>query len=214
MYSPYGIVYGFIADVMSDIALVPLSAHATPGAGIEEIFDSFADPDKNLACAKSWERLPRLAAEREHFEHSTEWACQIFDRLTRALGHRAAAPAALNASSLADAKLYAQTESEPAAGVTVPADAVVADEHCFTSDLGRAAATSITEWPRSQMLIDRNEGRFLASAERDGKWFAVSKVILTICTAHGRNAVIRGVPAEVVEVLRLTCPGLAEQAQL
>jgi hypothetical protein len=212
VYSPYGIVYGFIADVMSDIALVPLSSHATSGAGIEEILDSFADPESNLARAKAWERLPRLVAEREHFEHSMEWACQIFDRLTRALDHRAEAPTALNASPVADAKLYVQTAFDPRVGVTGPADAVVADEHCFTSDLGRAASSSITAWPRSQMLSDRNEGRFLASVERDGKWYAVSKVILTVCTSHGRNAVIHGVPAGVVEVLRLTCPGLVEQA--
>jgi hypothetical protein len=77
-----------------------------------------------------------------------------------------------------------------------------------TSDLTRAFSTAATGFPRSQILRDRNEARFLASAEADGTWFAVSKVVLTACLSQGKNALITHVPEPVVEVLRLTCPGL------
>ena len=78
------------------------------------------------------------------------------------------------------------------------------------SDLKRALATGSTAFPRSQILSDRKEGRFLASVESGGKWFAVSKVLLTACVCQGQDAVITDVPASVVEVLRLTCQELLE----
>jgi hypothetical protein len=55
---------------------------------------------------------------------------------------------------------------------------------------------------------DRNEARFLASAETGGKWFGVSKIVLTVCTGQGHDALITDVPPPVVDVLRLTCPEL------
>ena len=83
-----------------------------------------------------------------------------------------------------------------------------AQEHVVTSDIQRALETGATAFPKSHLLADRQEGRYLASVEQDGKWFAVSKVVLTACLARGRDAVIAGVPASLVDRLRLTCPGL------
>ena len=90
----------------------------------------------------------------------------------------------------------------------LPDGIVAAQEHCLTSDLKRAVSTGATAFPKSQIVNDRNEGRFLASAETDGKWFGVSKIILTVCTSRGKDALITDVPAPVLDVLRLTCPGL------
>jgi len=78
----------------------------------------------------------------------------------------------------------------------------------LTSDLERALSSGATAFPKSQIVSDRNEGRFLASAEADGKWFGVSKIVLTVCTSRGKDALITDVPAAVLDVLRLTCPGL------
>ena len=97
-------------------------------------------------------------------------------------------------------------QSSPA--VAIPEGAVCAQEHCVTSDLQRALATGATAFPKSQILLDRKEGRFLASVEVDGKWFGVSKVLLTACTSKGKHALITDVPEPVIEVLRLTCPDL------
>jgi hypothetical protein len=56
--------------------------------------------------------------------------------------------------------------------------------------------------------MDRNEGRFLASAEVDGKWFGISKAVLTERIAQGHDVVLRNVPQTVIEILRLTCEGI------
>jgi len=58
------------------------------------------------------------------------------------------------------------------------------------------------------MLSDRREGRFLASCETDGNWFAISKILLTALTSQGRDALITGSPPAAIDILRLTCPGL------
>jgi hypothetical protein len=58
------------------------------------------------------------------------------------------------------------------------------------------------------MALDRAEARFLASAEIDGQWFGVSKLLLTMLLAQGRDAVLTDIPAPLVEMLRLVCGGL------
>jgi hypothetical protein len=66
----------------------------------------------------------------------------------------------------------------------------------------------MTGVPRKHLLADRNEGRFLASVECEGKWFGISKVILSVITSQGQDALVTDVPAAAIEVLRLTCPEL------
>jgi hypothetical protein len=78
------------------------------------------------------------------------------------------------------------------------------------SDLKRALSTGSTAFPKSQILSDRKEGRFLASVESEGKWFAVSKVLLTTCLCQGKDALIADVPAAAIDVLRLSCRELVE----
>jgi hypothetical protein len=90
----------------------------------------------------------------------------------------------------------------------LPDGAVPAQEHCLSSDVNRALVEGATAFPKSQMLSDRNEGRFLASAEIDGKWFAVSKTIVTEVIGQGLDALIVDVPEPVIDVLRVTCPEL------
>ena len=79
---------------------------------------------------------------------------------------------------------------------------------CVSSDVKRALTNGTTAFPRSQILRDRNEGRFLASDETEGRWFGVSKTILTEVIAQGSDALIVDLPGRVVDVLRVTCPGL------
>jgi hypothetical protein len=96
---------------------------------------------------------------------------------------------------------------ESSAG-TLPDGIVSAQEHYVTSDLQRALASGATAFPKSQILLDRKEGRFLASADIGTKWFGVSKVLLTACLCQGKNALVTDVPDPVIELLRLTCPEL------
>jgi hypothetical protein len=211
-YSPLGIVYGFSADILSNMVLNTLcSPSSSSGAdlSLEDTFISRGRLEEKRAQAQEWQCLPKSEGERDAFEHSTEWAEQMFGRMLRALEARAARPTGPNASSCPQARLYVvprgvATDSLPE-GV-LPGGIVSAQEHCLTLDLTRARETGATALPKSRLSTDRAEGRFLASIDSDGAWFCVSKVPLTLFTSQGKDAVITDVPSAVIDVLRLVCP--------
>lgn len=213
-YSPFGISYGFAADMLSNMALETLLSRPASALSFEDMFASRGSRDvlhAKLARARAWSELPKREGERDHFYHSAEFATQTFARLLEALNARALRTSDVNASNHPDARLYVVAASESVEALpkgSVPDDIARAEDHCYTSNLNRALSGSMTAVRKEQMLIDRNEGRFLASAESGGEWFAISKVILTLFTSQGRDALISGVPSDVIEVLRLTCPGL------
>jgi hypothetical protein len=211
VYSPYGITYGFSADLLSNMAQSRLVSQPSFPLSLEDTFISRGSLEEKLARARGWEQLPTREGERKHFEHSAEWAAQTFEILIRGLEARALHKNEPNASDLPNGRLFVVPESdsvESLPGGFLPAGIVSAQEHCFTSDLTRGLSGGATIHPKSHMLTDRNEGRFLASAESDRKWFGISKIILTVLTSQGRDALMTDVPSSVIEVLRLTCPGL------
>ena len=187
-YSPLGLAYGFCADLLSNMALDTLLSRPSLGLTLEDFFASGGNLDNKRARVEGWPSV---------YSHS--WAAQMFDRTMSALGARARHQDRANASDVPDARLFIGS---------APEGTLLAQEHCLTSDLQLALATGATAFPRGQIVNDRNEGRFLASAESAGKWFGVSKVLLTLCTSQGRDALVTDVPPPVVETLRLTCPGL------
>lgn len=210
-YSPLGIVYGFCADLFSNMVLSTLRSPASSDLSLEDMFISSDRLEEKRARAFEWERLPTGEGERVPFEYSTEWAAQMYARLAGALEARASRPGEPNASRFPPSRLYvvprgAKVESDsPGAG---PPGVVPAQEHCLTSDSARARRTGATVLPPGKIAADRAEGRFLACAQCDGEWFGVSKVPLTLLTSRGESALLTDVPAEVIDVLRATCPGL------
>jgi hypothetical protein len=175
------------------------------------VFVAHGGGERQLARARGWQSLLVREGEREHFDHSPEWAAQVHARLLTALNARASRPAAPNASAVHDARLFVVSDGESAAvwpHPGPPAGIATAQEYCFTSDLQRAASDTVTVQPKSHMVNDRNEARFLASAESRGKWFGISKIILTMFTGQGKDVLVAGVPPEIVGILRLTCPDL------
>ena len=210
-YSPFGISYGFAADLLSNMAVDVLLSRPPSSLSFEDMFCSRGSLDAKLARARAWAELPKREGERDHFYHSAEFAEQNFARLMTALDARALRKTELNASNHPNARLYVLGESDLVEALpegALLAGITRADEHCYTSNLKRALSGTLTAVPANQILTDRNEGRFLASDETGGEWFAVSKVILTLFMSQGRNALISGVAPRVIEVLRLTCPGL------
>ena len=207
-YSPLGMAYGFCADLLANVALATLTAQPSARPSLEDMFVSRDDLDAKLARAQAWEKLAGPAGGREHVEYSADWARQVFAATMSALAARARHRDRSNASSIPDARVLVvprdrSLESLPPGFVS---DEVVrAQEHCVTSDVQRAFANGATAFPKGQILTDRNEGRLLASAEIDGKWFGVSKTVLTACTSRGHDALLTDVPVAALEVLRLTC---------
>ncbi len=210
-YSPFGIVYGFCADLLSNIVLNTLRSSTSADLSLEDMFMSKGRLDEKRRQANEWEGLPRGEGERAPFEHSTEWAGQVFARMTAALEARAARPVDADTSQVRKARLYVvprgvATDSLPD-GV-LPAGIPPAQEHCLTSDATRARISGATALPADRLVADRAEGRLLACVHSDGAWFGVSKVPLTLFLSQGKDALITDVPPGVIDVLRRACPEL------
>ena len=188
-YSPLGISYGFCADALWNVALSALMAQPASTLSLEDLFESRTHLDEKAARAHSWAQLPTRAGERKHFTHSADWAQQIFaDAIERLRQSAPAMPSRPPAASSC-------VRRHRLAGRQLPRlrrQRAGARRHVRHSVGARHGATA---FPKSHFLADRQEGRYLASVEQDGKWFAVSKVLLTACLAQGRDAVIAGVPA-------------------
>ncbi len=212
VYSPYGISYGFAADLLSNLALDKLISPSSSWADLtfEDTFASRNSLEAKLARAKALAALPKRPGEQDHFYHSAQFAEEIVARLIAGLEARAIRGLHGNASSDRDARIYVTAQAEPIArsSSAVPAGTVSANEYCFMSNPNRTSSEGKTPLPVAQILLDRNEGRYLASAECDGEWFAVSKFILTLFICQGADALLSGVPPKITELLLLTCPGL------
>ena len=205
-YSPFGIVYGFCADLFANMVLNTLRSGSSRGLSIEDLFNGRDALDEKRSLADEWERLPKRADEPKPFEHSKDWAVQTHARLAAALDARAARPAEPNASTFRKAYLYVVPDGTNVDAV--PPDVIPAQQHCLTADVTRARLTGATVVTADRMIADRSEGRFLASGDSEHGWFGVSKVPLTLCLSQGKDALIAGVPTAVVDVLRLTCAEL------
>jgi len=201
-YSPLGISYGFCADLLWNVALSALTTRSLSTLSLEDLFDSRTRLDEKAERADTWTHLPTRPGEREHFTHSPEWSQQVFAGVVQRLQGLG------SGNAVANTGLVICQDTADSSGDILPDSAVNAQEHVVTSDIQWALKTGATAFPRSHVLADRQEGRYLASVEQDGRWFALSKVVLTACLARGRNARITGVPPALAARLRLTCPGI------
>jgi hypothetical protein len=209
VYSPLGIVYGFSADILSNMVLNTLRSTSSSNLSLEDMFISRGQLERQRALAQEWERLPKVEGEPDAFEHARDWAEQMFARMLRALEARAARPTNPNASSCPRARLHVVPRGvaiESLPDGVLPGGIVQAQEHCLTSDVARARETGATALPRPRLSTDRAEGRFLASIDADGELFGVSKVPLTLYTSQGKDAVMTDIPSTVIDILRLVCP--------
>ena len=83
-YSPYGVLYGFSADLMKHMALKAVEPDAVNHFGLEDVFAA-GDAGK-LAWVNGWRKLPHLTPEMERqFEYPQQFAEDIFDRIEQAL---------------------------------------------------------------------------------------------------------------------------------
>jgi hypothetical protein len=112
-YSPLGIVYGFCADLFSNMVLNTLRSPSPSDLSLEDVFLSRGRLEEKQTQAREWERLPKGEGERAPFEHSPEWAAQMYARLAGALEARAAHPEEPNASQFPTARLYVVPRGSP-----------------------------------------------------------------------------------------------------
>jgi hypothetical protein len=210
-YSPLGIVYGFCADLFSNMVLNTLVSPSSRDLSLEEMFNSRERLGEKRTQAREWERLPKREGEPDPFEHSTEWAAQMYSRKSGALEARAARPTEPNASEFRTSRLYVVPRGvviDSLSDGALPVGIVSAQEHCLTSDVTRARTSGATALPADRLVADRAEGRFLACVHSEGAWFGISKVPLTLFTSQGKDALITDAPSGVIDVLRRVCPEL------
>jgi hypothetical protein len=210
-YSPLGIVYGFCADLISNMVLNTLCSPTPPDLSLEDLFMSRGRLEEKRTQAHEWERLPKGDRERAPFEHATEWAAQMHARLAQALETRAVCPGEPNASMVPKARVYVVPRG---AAIDSLSDGVLSSgmvsgqEHCLTSDVTRARTSGATALPADRLVADRAEGRFLACVHSEGAWFGISKVPLTLLTSQGKDVLMTDVPSGVIDVLRRVTPEL------
>jgi hypothetical protein len=210
-YSPLGIVYGFCADLFSNMALNTVRSPSAPYLSLEDVFLGHGRLEEKRTQAHEWERLPKGDGEDAAFEYSTGWAVQMGARLTAGLEARAASPTEPDASTFRKSYLYIVQRGVSLDSIVdgvLPAGIVPAQEHCLTSDDTQARMTGATALSADRLAADRAEGRLLACAHSEGAWFGISKVPLTLCTSQGKDALMTDVPAGVIDVLSLACPEL------
>lgn len=210
-YSPLGVVYGFCADLFSNMVLNTLRAPSFPDLSLEDLFISRARLDEKRILSQEWARLPKGQGERDPFEHSIQWASQMYGRLIQALQVRAARPATPNASAIKSSCFYVVPRGVAIESVPdglLPHGIASAQEHCLTSDVTAARTSGATALPVDRLVADRAEGRMLACVYSEGGWFGISKIPLTLFTSAGTDAVMTDVPSGVIDVLQLVCPEL------
>jgi hypothetical protein len=174
-YSPYGVLYGFSADLMKHMALKATQPDAVNHFGLEDVFVA-GDAD-TLAWVSGWRKLPHLTREMERlFDYPQQFAEDIFNRIERALRRRASDGDA----AVQTGRLFTREADIP----DLPARYIRSDE---------------------QLSSDRREGKFVLSYETPSGWRAITKGILTEVLGAGRDAKIVGLPPAAVEVLKLMC---------
>ena len=177
VYSPLGVVYGFCADILSNMVLNTLHASSSADLSLEDTFISLGRLEQKRAQAQEWQCLPKAEGERDAFEYSTEWAAAMFARMVSGLEARAARPTEPNASAFPASRLYvvprgATIDSWPE-GV-LPAGIVSAQEHCLTSDVTRARDTAAHRAVEESIV--HRQGRGTISRQRRSRRRVVRRV--------------------------------------
>jgi hypothetical protein len=183
-YSPYGVLYGFSADLMKHMVLKAVQPDAVNHFGLEDVFVAGDANTGKLAWVSGWRKLPHLKQELERqFDYPQQFADDIFDRIEQALRRRVSDG---EAGAVAQAgRLFLLAAHSPQADSKV----------LLTPD----------EIP---LVSDRREGKFLLSYETPGGWRGIPKTVLTEVLGAGHDAKIVGLPPAAAGVLKLMCPQL------
>jgi hypothetical protein len=186
-YSPYGVLYGFSADLMKHMVLKALQPDAVNHFGLEDVFIAGDVNTGKLAWVNGWRKLPHLTRDVERlFDYPQQFAEDIFDRIEQALRRRVSGGEANAVVQTGRLFLLAADNPQPDSKVLVIPES----------------------YDQTQLLSDRREGKFVVSYETPDGWRAIPKTILTELLGAGRDVKIVGLPPAAVGVLKLMCPQL------
>jgi hypothetical protein len=206
-YSPYGVLYGFSADLMKHMALKASQPDAVSHFGLEDIFVAGdANPDK-LAWVSGWRKLPHLTRDVERvFDYPQQFAEDIFDRTEHALRRRVSGDEA-NAV-VQTGRLFILAADNPPADSEVSLIPDLSRRYIRSTDEQMVAALKAESCDEIRLLSDRREGKFVLSHKTPAGWLAIEKTMLTEVLGAGRDVKIVGLPPVAVGMLKLMCPRL------
>ena len=206
-YSPYGVLYGFSADLLKHMALKASQPDAVRHFALEDVFEAGDANTDKLAWVSGWRKLPHLTREVERlFDYPQQFAEDIFDRIERALRKRVSGDEA--DAVLRTGRLFILATDIPQADSKASLIPELPVRYVASSDEQLVTAHKAESSDEMQLLNDRREGKFIVSYETAGGWTAITKTILTEVLGAGRDVKIVALPPAAVGVLKLTCPHL------
>jgi hypothetical protein len=199
-YSPYGVIYGFSADLVKHMVLKSSQPDALTRFGLEDVFA--AGDSEKLAWVSGWRKLPHLTRDVERrFDYPQQFAEAVFDRIERALRRRLSDDAETDAGT---GRLFVLPADSHAGSETSLVPALPA-RYIKSSDNQIVTARRAEPYDEAQLLKDRREGKFLVSYQTPGGWLAITKSALTEVLDGGRSVKIAELPRVAVEALTLMC---------
>jgi hypothetical protein len=204
-YSPYGVLYGFSADLMKHMALKASQPDAVSRFGLEDVF--VAGGADKLAWVNGWRKLPHLTREMERlFDYPQQFAEDIFDRIEQALRRRVS-DGESNAV-VQTGRLFILARDDPQADSKASLIPDLPVRYIRSSDVQVVAAHRAEYCDEPRLSSDRREGRCLLSYRTPGGWVAITKAFLTEVLEAGRDVKVVGLPPVAAGVLKLMCPNL------
>lgn len=209
-YSPYGVLYGFSADLLKHITLKASHADAVYHFTLEDVFAA-GDADRR-AWVSGWRKLPHLTREMERqFDYPQQFAEDMFDRIVNALGRRVSEDAAH--AGARTGRLFVLPADDRQSDSDASAVPDLSVRYIASSDRDIVAAHRAEWCDEAQLTSDRQEGKFVVSYKTPGGWVGLAKALLTEVLGAGQDAKIAGLPAAAGDVLALTCPNLVVRGE-
>ena len=204
-YSPYGVLYGFSADLLKHMVLKISQPDAVTRFGLEDVFVG-GDAEK-LAWVNGWRKLPHLTRDVEAlFDYPQQFAEDVFARIQNALHSLAADDETKTGVRTGRLFVLSEDPSQDDAKTALIPNLPV--QYIRSSDMGLVAAHKADHRDEPSLASDRQEGRCILSFQTPDGWVAMTKDILTDVLRTGRDVKLVGLPSEAVAVLKLMCPTL------
>ena len=208
-YSPYGVLYGFSADLIKHMALKTSQPDAVTRFGLDDVFVG-GDAEK-LAWVNGWRKLPHLTRDVEAlFDYPQQFAEEVFERIEHALRRRAGDDEMNAGVRTGRLLIVPEDASQDDAKAALIPDLPV--QYIGSSDVQLVREHKADHHDEPHLRSDRQEGRCILSYQTPGGWVAITKDILTDVLGAGRDVKLVGLPSEAVGVLTLMCPTLVISA--
>jgi hypothetical protein len=206
-YSPYGVLYGFTANVVEHMSFKTLQPDAVTRFSLEDVFSAGDGRTDKLAWVSGWRKLPHLKQEVSAlFDYPQQFAKDAFDRIERAMNARVSNDEANAAVQTGRLFVFPIGNLEAESEASLIPDLPV--RYIKSSDPQIVAARKADAYDEANLLADRREGKFVVSYKTPSGWVGITKAMLTEVLGAARDVKIVGLPAAAAGALKLMCPSL------